>query len=317
MQIQYLLGMAMELRHLRYVIVVAEEEHITRAAERLGMQQPPLSRQIKAIEREIDVQLFHRTPRGVELTDAGRAFVDGARSMLTALDHTVDSARRAARGEQGRISLGYTSGTAFHPLVQSTIREFSDAFPLVSVTLAEGFPHDLVEHMRNDSIDAAFIRTPVAGPNDIVIDSLLKEAMVVALPHRHPLASRKGGGDSALPLRALANESFIVFGRSQGPLPLQTSTIISACQVAGFDPHVAHLVPHHLSTLNLVAAGRGIAVVSASVQRIHIEGVVYRRLKSDPKLRIPLNLISRRGDTSAVVRQFLKLARQAARTFRA
>src|SRR5215475_716479 len=100
--------MMMELRHLRYFIAVAEERHITRAAERLGMQQPPLSRQIKAIEREMSVQLFRRKPRGVELTDAGRAFLNDARAMFAHLGHALDTAQRTARGEQGQIAVGYT-----------------------------------------------------------------------------------------------------------------------------------------------------------------------------------------------------------------
>src|ERR1700704_6658044 len=143
----YSLGMTMELRPLRYFIAVAEEGHITRAAERLGMQQPPLSRQIPAIEREGDVQLFRRMARGVELTDAGHAFFDNARAVLAQLDRTLETTRRTARGEQGRISVGYTSAAAFHPLVAGVIRKFRAAFPLVSVTLS--FPHDLVEHMGN------------------------------------------------------------------------------------------------------------------------------------------------------------------------
>src|SRR5262245_50678097 len=105
----YSVGMIMELRHLRYFITVAEVGHITRAAKRRGMQQPPLSRQIKAIEREVDVQLFRRKARGVDLTDAGRAFLDHARAMLGHLDYAFDTARRTARGEQGRIAVGYTT----------------------------------------------------------------------------------------------------------------------------------------------------------------------------------------------------------------
>src|SRR5436309_15230711 len=109
--------MAMDLRHLRYFIVVAEEGHITRAAERLGIQQPPLSQLIKAIERELDAQLFRRKPRGVELTDAGRAFLDNARSVIDQLNRAFETTRRTARGEQGRIKVGYTSGVSFHPLL--------------------------------------------------------------------------------------------------------------------------------------------------------------------------------------------------------
>ena len=159
----------MELRHLRYFIAVAEEGHITRAAERLGMQQPPLSRQIKAIEQEMDVQLFRRKARGVELTDAGRTFLDDARAMLGHLDDAFDTARRTARGEQGRISVGYTNSPAFHPLVPRVIREFRQAFPLVSLTLEESSPYDLIECMQNDKIDIAFIGGPVADQEGVAL----------------------------------------------------------------------------------------------------------------------------------------------------
>ena len=107
----------MELRHLRYFVAVAEEGHITRAAQRLGMQQPPLSQQIRAIERELEVQLFRRKARGVELTDAGSAFFAEARAMLSQLNRACETTRRAARGEQGRICIGVTSTAPFHPLV--------------------------------------------------------------------------------------------------------------------------------------------------------------------------------------------------------
>src|SRR5262247_2057953 len=100
--------MEVDLRQLRYLIVVAEEGHITRAAERLGMQQPPLSQRIKAIERELDVQLFHRKARGVELTDAGRALFENARVMLAQYDHAIEATRRTARGQQGQLSIGIT-----------------------------------------------------------------------------------------------------------------------------------------------------------------------------------------------------------------
>src|SRR6266545_3740029 len=105
----------MELRHLRYFIAVAEEKHITRAAERLGMQQPPLSQQIRALERELDVQLFRRKPRGVELTDAGSALLADARAILAQIDHAFATTKRTARGEQGQISVGFTSSAPFTP----------------------------------------------------------------------------------------------------------------------------------------------------------------------------------------------------------
>ncbi len=317
MQYSYFLGMEMELRHLRYFIAVAEEGHITRAAERLGMQQPPLSRQIKAIEREIDVQLFRRKPRGVELTDAGRAFLDGARAMFAGLDQTLESTRRTARGEQGQITVAFTDGAALHPLVTRVIREFRESFPLVGVTLAEGFPHDLIERVRNDQIDIAFIRTALADPEGLAIEPLLQEAMVVALPSGHALARRGNGSDRAMSLKALSGETFILYGRAHGALTMHSDALVVACQVAGFSPRVGHVVSNNLSRLNFVATGLGIAVVAASFQRMNIDGVVYRHLRGPTQPRAPLYLASRRGDTSAVVQQFRKLAKRTARNFQA
>jgi len=302
----------MELRHLRYFIAVAEEGHITRAAERLGMQQPPLSRQIKAIEGEMDVQLFRRKARGVELTDAGRAFLDDARAMLAHLDHAFDTARRTARGEQGRISVGYT---LFHPVVPRVIREFRQAFPLVSLTLEESSPYDLIERMQNDKIDVAFI-TLIADQEGVAIEPLLEEPRVVALPSGHPLARTENGGDTALSLKSLAAETFIFLGRPHGPLTMAANAFVAACQAAGFSPRIGQIVPNNRSRLDLVAANLGIATIATSFQRNSIDGVVYRRLKRAKQLNIPLNFASRRGDSSAVVAQFRKLAKRTAKNFR-
>lgn len=304
----------MELRHLRYFIVVAEEGHVTRAADRLGIQQPPLSQLIKSLERELDVRLFQRKPRGVELTDAGRAFLDSARAVLSQLDHTFEVTRRTARGEQGRISIGYSSATALHPLVPRIIREFREAFPLISVTLTEDFPDELIERMRNDRLDVIFLGTSVANPTGVAVDSLLTEAMVVALPSGHPLARTER--DAPIALNALSNETFILFGRSQSAMTVQSNAVVAACQASGFNPSVGAVVPHVTSRLNLVASGLGIAIVAASLQRMQIEGITFRRLQGVAKLKVPIDLVSRRGDPSPVVRQFVKVAKKTAGNFR-
>jgi DNA-binding transcriptional LysR family regulator len=303
----------MELRHLRYFIAVAEEGHITRAAERLGMQQPPLSQRIKAIERELDVQLFHRRPRGVELTDAGRAFLGNARAMLAHLDHTFETTRRTARGEQGRLCVGVTPTGPFHPFVPRVIRAFREAFPLVSLTMEESLTNDLVERLRNEQVDAAFLRTSVAELEELAAHSLLEEPMVVALPSGHVLAKSGEGSDAVLPLKLLAGEKFIVYGH---PRWLgQYEAMIAACRVAGFSLRVGQEAPRITSTLSLVAAGLGISLVPASLQRIHMDGVAYRRLKGTAIPKAPLLLASRRSDPSAVLRHFLNLVKRAAKDF--
>src|SRR5580692_2405469 len=183
----------MELRHLRYFIAVAEEGHITRAAERLGMQQPPLSQQIRALETELGVQLLRRKPRGVELTEAGRALLDDARAILAHIDHAFATTRRTARGEQGRITVGFTSSAPFHPFVPRVIRAFRESFPLIALTLEESGTTELIDDLRHERVDAAFIRTPVTDPLGLTVNPLLEEAMLVALPSTHPLAT----GDAA------------------------------------------------------------------------------------------------------------------------
>jgi DNA-binding transcriptional LysR family regulator len=310
--------MAMELRHLRYFIAVAEEEHITRAAERLGMQQPPLSQQIKAIERELDVQLFRRKARGVELTDAGRGFLDDARAILTRLDHAFEASRRTARGEQGRIRVGVTPTGPFHPFVPRVIRAYREAFPLVSMTLEECLSFELIEHLRNEKIDAAFLRTPVARQDDLVINPLLDEPMVAALPSMHALAQSGRGRDAAISKKALAGETFIVYGRPREPGQHgvgQYAAMIAACHAAGFSPRVGQDAPTIISTLGLVASGLGISLVPASLQRMNMDGVVYRHVKGPLQPKAILNLASRRGNLSAIVRLFLNLVKREAGTF--
>ena len=300
----------MELRHLRYFIAVAEEAHVTRAAERLGMQQPPLSQQIRALEREFDVQLFRRKPRGVELTDAGRALLVHARAVLAQIDHAFATTRRTARGEQGQISIGFTSSAPFHPFVPRVIRAFREAFPMVSLNLEESGTTDLIEHLRNEQIDAAFIRTAVANREGLLLNPLLQEPMVLALPYGHPLAGR-ANADEALPLKTLAAETFIVYRRHSGPGLYDA--ILAACHTAGFSPSVGQEAPRIVSTLNLVAAGLGISLVPESLQRMHLDGVVFRPITGAARPTAPLILASRRGETSAAVRRFLELVKRTAK----
>jgi DNA-binding transcriptional LysR family regulator len=297
----------MELRHLRYFIAVAEERHVTRAAERLGMQQPPLSQQIRALERELDVQLFRRKPRGVELTDAGCALLADARAIMSHIDHAFATTRRTARGEQGKISLGFTSSAPFHPFVPRTIRTYREMFPLVALTLEESRTTELIEHLRNERIDAAFIRTRIANLDGLDVVALLQEAMVLALPHAHILA-RRTNANKALPLKTLADETFIVYRRHNGPGLYDA--MLAACNAAGFSPRVGQEAPRIVSTLNLVAAGLGISLVPESLQRMHMDGVVFRRISGAAQPKAPLYLASRRGETSAVVQKFLGLVKR-------
>ena len=295
----------MELRHLRYFVAVAEEKHVTRAAERLGMQQPPLSQQIRALERELDVQLFRRRPRGVELTTAGSTLLTEALAILSHLDHAFAATKRTARGEQGRVVVGFTSSAPFHPFVPRIIRAYRETFPLVALTLEEGGTMELIDDLREERVDVAFIRTAIANQEGLVVTPLLKEAMVLALPRTHMLAR---GANKAVSLGVLADETFIVYRRHSGPGLYDA--ILSACNAAGFSPRVGQEAPRIVSTLNLVAAGLGISVVPESLQRMRMDGVVFRRIGGVARPKAPLYLASRRGETSAAVRRFLGLVKQ-------
>src|SRR3984957_526850 len=296
----------MELRHLRYFLAVAEGGPVTRAAERLGIQQPPLSQQIRALERELDAQLFHRKPRGVELTPAGRTFFEEARAILARADAAVAATRRAARGETGRIGLGFTSSASFHPFVPRAIRAFREAHPLVALTLEESGTVELVAALRSQALDIAFVRSPVGAGDNLTVRPLLDEAMVAALPSGHSL----GAATEPLPLAALAGETFILYRRPVGPG--LHDAIIAGCDRAGFSPQIGQEAPRMLSTLSLVAAGLGVTVVPASMSRLEAEGVAYRRLDPSAQLTAPLNLAYRRNEISAAVRRFVGLVQKSA-----
>jgi DNA-binding transcriptional LysR family regulator len=296
----------MELRHLRYFVAVAEEGHVTRAAERLGIQQPPLSQQIRALEAELDARLFHRRPRGVELTPAGQALLGEARAILARAEEAVAATRRAARGEAGRIGIGFTSSASFHPFVPRAIRAFRERHGLVALALEESGTTELVDALRTKTIDAAFVRSPVGESADLTVRPLLTEAMVAALPSGHPLSA----ADDPLPLAALAGETFVLYRRPVGPG--LHDAIIAACDRAGFSPQIGQQAPRMLSTLSLVAAGLGVTVVPASMSRLEAEGVVYRALTPSSQLTAPLNLAYRRGESDAAVRRFVALVKGAA-----
>jgi DNA-binding transcriptional LysR family regulator len=299
----------MDLKHLHYFIIAAEEGHITKAAERIGIQQPPLTQRIKAIERELDVQLFRRRARGVELTEAGRYFFENSRGILAQFAHAVEGARSTARGKQGQIRVGFAPTCPFQPFVPRVIRAFREAFPLISLQLEECLGTELIEKLRNRRLDAGLLRTPLADPQGLRVDALLEEAMLVALPSDHALSRSR----DPISLGDLVDEPFILYG-AQGTWFYEM--ILRACSAAGFIPHVCQVAPRMTSSINLVAVGLGISLVPASLRRIPIEGVVYRPLKGRVQPRAVLNLISNRGDPSAVVAHFLNLAAQTAKKFR-
>jgi len=293
----------MDLRRLRYFVAVAEEGHVTRASERLGMAQAPLSQQIKTLEREMGAQLFRRRPRGVELTDAGAALLVEARAILARIVDAEAVVRRAARGEEGRVRIGFTNSACFHPATSVAIAVFRAAAPQVALSFDQAGTSVLIERLQKGEVDAAFIRTATARPEGVALHRLADEPMIAALPAAHPLAAA-----SAVALADLAGETFVAYPRAEGAGLYDA--IIAACHGAGFSPRIGHETPQMIATLSLVAAGLGVSIVPASLTRMRLDGVEYRPLAGEPQPRAQLNLAVRRGDPSAAVRRFVSTAMQ-------
>jgi len=268
----------MELRHLRYFLAVAEEANFTRAAARLGIGQPPLSQQIQALERELGTPLFRRTHAGAELTEAGEAFLVEVRRVLADVERAADTARRIARGEAGRLRLGFTASAAFNPRVPRLIRDFRRQWPLVQLVLEETNTAGLLDALRNGRLDAAFIRyTPSALPAGLDLMRFPDEPMLIAVPAAHPLAQHPSA-----PLRALAGEPFILFPRSFGSSLYDE--ILSVCRESGFSLQITQEAPQMSSIVNLVAAELGVSVVPASTAQMQLPGVRYVSIEG----RVPL-----------------------------
>ncbi|MEN3346554.1 MAG: hypothetical protein V7632_189 [Bradyrhizobium sp.] len=299
----------MELRHLRYFVVVAEERHITRAAVRLGLQQPPLSQQIRALEDELGTKLFTRMPRGVELTPAGMAFLEEAQTVLGGVERARARARAAAMGQRGRISIGLTTSASLHPAVTRTLRAYADRHAAVALDLHANSAAGLTEALLRRDVQVAVIRAAVARPADLVFRELTRENMLIALPAGHHLIRRTASGANApIALRALAGERLILVRRHAAPG--MYGNVVDACHTAGFEPIVVAEVEQMLTSISLIAAGVGISLMPASIREVRQEGIVYCPILDAPSLVAPLTLVYRRDEARPIVTDFIKLSQK-------
>jgi len=295
----------MELRHIRYFLAVAEERNFTRAAARMGIGQPPLSQQIKDLESEVGAALFHRIPRGAELTDAGRVFLEHVRTIPPQAERAVRVARRAARGEIGSLRVGYTGSAPFNPIVTGAIRSFRRTWPDVDLTLEESNTARLIAGLRENLLDATFLRSEEPGSDDLQLHPLSEEPMVVALPVGHPAAK-----SPRVDLRQLRDEPLIL--TPPGEWRTLFDAVIATCREAGFEPALGQVAPNMGSVVNLVAAELGYSLVPASLRQVQVTGVAYREIEGLAPVA-KLVLAFRRGETSDIVRNFMARARQSAR----
>ena len=291
----------MEMRHLTYFVAIAEEGNVTRAAVRLGMQQPPLSQQLRALERELGTALFQRLPRGMALTPAGAVFLEEARAILDRSAQSIARTRLAASGQVGRITLGVTTSASLHPLIPDILGRYHRAHPAVALDVREANASDLTEALARGELDAAFLRVAVSQPLGLVFEELLRERFTVVLPDGHAMAGRR------LSLARLRDEKFILVRRPAAAG--MYAQVLQSCRVAGFEPVVAAEVGRMLTALGLVAAGLGVTLVPKSVSALRLAGVRYAALTDGDAPQAPLTLAHRAEERRPVVTGLIGIAR--------
>lgn len=300
----------MDIRALRYFAAVAETGHMTRAAEQLGIQQPPLSQQIKTLERELGVQLFRRHPRGVALTDAGRLFQAEALRMLQDMESMKQRMTRVAKGQAGTLAVGFTSSAAAHRFMPEALREFRRAYPDVELQLREDNAAELTEALAANRLHCGLLRVPVARPEGLLFETLLREPVLVAMPSDHRLARGRDKDSRPLPLAKLCEEGIILVRRPGAPGLY--ADLLALCHAKGLRPRVVAEVDRMMTNLNLVAAGVGLSVVPASMHGVHAHAIAYARLADGGQLDAPLTLVSRAEEDNLPALNFAALLRKLA-----
>ena len=266
----------MELRHLRYFVAVAEELHFGRAAERLHIAQPPLSRQIRDLERELGTPLFERGRRGVELTPAGRAFLPEARLTLAQAERAQRTAQRAAGGEIGRIRVGFSEAATYSEILPDVLAFFRMHLPNIGISLFEMEPLQQAEALRDGRIDLGILQSPPPDADRwLRVDVVYASPLVAALPRGHPLADR-----TRLSLADLADEPFVLWGR--GGAPRFYDTLIDACARAGFEPRIVYRARGVDARLSYIAAGLGVGLEAETYAVVQRPGLVFVPLRSAP-----------------------------------
>lgn len=295
----------MELRHLRYFLAVAEERHFGRAAEKLHMAQPPLSQQIKQLEAVLGTQLFERTTRRVDLTEAGRLLVERARQILADVDSASTDVAEVGRGAAGVLRLGF-SGTATYRLMPEIVRLARHRMPNVRLqVVGEMLTPQMEEGLLENRLDAAIIRPPIAS-HDLRLDEFEQTPLVVALPKDHPFALETG----PLPAADLSGEDLVSYPRGSAV----ASVAAEISRRAGFRPRIVQEATETSTLIALVAAGLGLCILPASSALPLSTSITIRPLT--PAVTIGLATAWRADDSSPLVAAFVGLVRDAADSLR-
>lgn len=290
----------MELRHLRYFAVLADELHFGRAAERLAISQPPLSVAIRQLEDAVGARLFERNSKQVRLTPAGQALRASARKLLRQAEEAALEAREVAAGSAGRLRIGFVGAMLYRGLPQA-LRRFQAGHPAVRIGLAELNSAEQITDLLHDRLDLGFMHT-ARLPAELQSRLLLSEPFVACLPEAHALARRRRVDPAAL-----RDEAVVLFSRVASPD--YHERILAICAQAGFLPEVRHEVRHWLAVVSMVAQGLGVALVPQAMQRCGLGGVVFRPLQGVTALS-ETYAVWRPGPQNALVEGVLRALRQ-------
>ncbi|HTW60138.1 MAG TPA: LysR family transcriptional regulator [Terriglobales bacterium] len=287
-----------EIRHLRYFLAVAETLHFGKAAVSLGIQQPPLSQQIRNLERILGYTLFDRTTRGVRLTRVGQFFVERARNTVAKMRDDVEMARRLGAGKEGVLDVGFSGSVMFTTLPKG-IEKYRRMYPNVELRLRELVTAEQIPALLEGSLAIGFLRDCEAQ-NGLSAEPVLREPYIAALPSNHRLAR-----ETSISPIDLKEESFVFFARSAGNLAYDRT--VACCEAAGFRPNIVQHCPQWPTALQLVAAGLGVSLAPACVAGLKMPGVVYRKLRSRHWTSIDIGM--KAGQKNPAAEEFLRIVR--------
>lgn len=290
----------MKLHAFHYFVAVAEDLHFGRAAARLQITQPALSRQIHRLETQLGVQLLQRTKRKVELTEAGATFLVEIRKALQQVDAAIQVTQRVARGEVGSLQIAFTP-SAMHTVLPEILKQCRDRYPYVKLAMREICTLDQINALRSETIDVGFLHPPIEE-SFLNLYPLPGERLLLALPPTHVLA-----GQQQLPLKSFATDPFILHPRYEGPVLYDQ--FLALCREAGFEPHIVYEEANYQTRIGLVAAGTGITIVPESLQKSGVAGLSYCTLMG-ASLELQLAIAWRKQQISPVVQGFLHVVQQ-------
>lgn len=294
--------MNIELRHLRYFVAVADTLHFGKAAERLGMSQPPLSQQIRQLEETVGARLLTRTNRRVALTEPGRLFLQEARDILARVEHATEIAQRAQRGEVGELHIGFARTAPLTQNIPRAILAFRQQFPAVHLQLEEMNSLRQLDALLERHLQVGILR-PGILPKTLLSKRLFQDPLVAVMRSDHP-ALKQVSTRGKLSARALAHEPFVVFARSAGAGVYEH--VLSLCREAGFSPRIAQEAREPSTIIGLVAAGFGVSILPKSCSNFQVEGVSYIPL-AETNAMSEIHVVYREDERSPLVPRFIRL----------